>query len=293
VAVRAHLAIIGAGPAGLMLGQLLHLNNIDSVILENRSKEYVIDRVRAGVLEQCTVDLIIASGVGERLKRDGMRHDGIWLAFNGERRRIDFRELTGQSIVVYGQNEVIKDYIEAREASARPLNFEVSDVRVEDITTNRPKVHYRKEGADHEIVCDFIAGCDGFHGICRLAIPESILRCYEKLYPFAWLGILATAAPSSEELVYSLHERGFALFSMRSTRVSRLYLQCSPDEDIGEWPDDRIWQELHTRLQTSDGWRINEGPISQKSVALMRRPISGCSRALSSPITRPAREKNS
>jgi 4-hydroxybenzoate 3-monooxygenase len=185
VAVQAHLAIIGAGPAGLMLGQLLHLNNIDSVILENRSKEYVIDRVRAGVLEQCTVDLIIASGVGERLKRDGMRHDGIWLAFNGERRRIDFRELTGQSIVVYGQNEVIEDYIEAREASARPLNFEVSDVRVEDITTNRPKVHYRKEGADHEIVCDFIAGCDGFHGICRLAIPESILRCYEKLYPFA------------------------------------------------------------------------------------------------------------
>ena len=253
-----------------MLGQLLHLNNIDSVILENRSKAHVIDRVRAGVLEQGTVDLMVASSVGERVKREGMRHDGVWLAFNGERRRIDFRELTGQSITVYGQNEVVKDYIEAREASMRPLHFDVSDVAVENIAGKKQAVRYLKDGIYHEIICDFIAGCDGFHGICRQRIPANVLHCYEKAYPFAWLGILATAPPSSEELVYALHERGFALFSMRSARVTRLYLQCTPDEDIAQWPDDRLWQELRTRLETSDGWHVNEGPILQRSIAPMR-----------------------
>ncbi len=253
-----------------MLGRLLELNGIDSVILENRSKGYVIDRVRAGVLEQGTVDLMNASGVGDRLASEGLRHDGVWLALKGERHRIDFRELTGQSIVVYGQNEVVKDYIAAREASAHPLIFEVSGVSVGQLLSPNPKVQYVKDSAANELTCDFIAGCDGFHGICRAAIPADELRLYEKIYPFAWLGVLATAAPSSEELVYSLHERGFALFSMRSPQVTRLYLQCSPEEDLAQWPDRRIWEELQTRLETSDGWRINEGPIFQKGVTPMR-----------------------
>lgn len=270
MATRTQVVVIGAGPAGLMLGRLLELNGIDSVILESRSKDYVIDRVRAGVLEQGTADLMIASGVGERLQREGLRHDGVWLAFNGARHHIDFRELTGQSIVVYGQNEVLKDYIAAREASGQPLHFEVSEVVVNQIESATPMVRYRKDGVDHELVCDFIAGCDGFHGICRMAIPASQLHLYEKLYPFAWLGILATAEPSSEELVYALHERGFALFSMRSPQVTRLYLQCSPEEDIGQWPDERIWNELRSRLETSDGWRINQGPIFQKGITPMR-----------------------
>jgi p-hydroxybenzoate 3-monooxygenase len=253
-----------------MLGRLLEINGIDSVILENHSKDYVIDRVRAGVLEQGTVDLMIASGVGERLQREGLRHDGVWLAFNGDRHHINFRDLTGQSIVVYGQNEVLKDYIAACESSSHPPYFEVSDVSVDEIQSATPKVRFRKDGIDQELICDFIAGCDGFHGICRLAVPASHRHCYEKVYPFAWLGILATAAPSSEELVYALHDRGFALFSMRSPQVTRLYLQCSPDEDITQWPDHRIWKELQTRLETSDGWRINQGPIFQKGVTPMR-----------------------
>lgn len=254
----------------MILGRLLELNGIDSVILENRGKEYVIDRVRAGVLEQGTVDLMNASGVGERLNREGLRHDGVWLAFKGDRHHIDFRELTGQSIVVYGQNELVKDYIAARETSGHPLHFEVSEVAVEDIESAAPKVCYRKDGNENELACDFIAGCDGFHGICRAAIPTNQLRSYEKVYPFAWLGILATAAPSSDELVYALHERGFALFSMRSPQVTRLYLQCSPEGEIHQWTDGRIWEELHTRLKTSDGWRIHEGPIFQKGITPMR-----------------------
>ncbi len=267
---KTQVAIIGAGPAGLMLGRLLELNGIESVILENRGKDYVIDRVRAGVLEQGTVDLMNVSGVGARLQREGLRHDGVWLAFNGNRHHIDFRELTGQSIFVYGQNEVVKDYIAAREASGAPLHFEVSNVDIDELKTASPKVRYQKDGVEHELSCSFIAGCDGFHGICRAAIPPAELRCYEKAYPFAWLGILATAAPSSEELVYALHERGFALFSMRSPQVTRLYLQCSPNEDLSQWPDERIWMELETRLKTSDGWRINEGPIFQKGITPMR-----------------------
>ncbi len=253
-----------------MLGRLLELNGIESVILENRAKDYVIDRVRAGVLEQGTVDLMNASGVGARLEREGLRHDGVWLAFNGNRRHIDFRELTGQSIFVYGQNEVVKDYITAREASGAPIHFEVSNVAIDELETASPKVRYQMIGAEHELSCNFIAGCDGFHGICRAAIPATALHCYEKVYPYAWLGILAQAAPSSEELVYALHERGFALFSMRSPQVTRLYLQCSPNEDLSEWPDERIWTELETRLKTSDGWQINQGPIFQKGITPMR-----------------------
>ena len=268
---RTQVAIIGAGPAGLMLGHLLHLRGIDSVILENRSREYVIERVRAGVLEQGTVDLMTSTGVGDRLGREGMRHDGIHLAFNGRRHRIDMAELTGgRAITIYGQNEVVKDLIEARLKSGRPLHFDVGSVTPGRLTDDVPVVSYVREGEEHQLRCDFVAGCDGFHGVCRTVVPSSHLTAYEREYPFGWLGILAQAAPSSDELVYSNHPRGFALFSMRSPQVTRLYLQCAPDENLDEWPDDRIWDELGHRLSTDDGWRPNEGEIFQKGVTGMR-----------------------
>ena len=269
--LRTQVAIVGAGPAGLMLGHLLHLQGIDSVVVENRSQDYVIARVRAGVLEQGTVDLMHEVGVGDRLRREGLQHSGIYIAFNGSRHHVDFAALTGgRAITVYGQNEVVKDLMAARVASGRPLHFEVPDVEVHDLTGSAPRVTCTIDGTAHEITCEFIAGCDGFHGVCRPAIPSSDLRIYEREYPFAWLGILADAVPSSEELVYSLHERGFALFSMRSPAVTRLYLQCPPDEDIDTWPDDRIWDELKVRLTTRDGWTPNVGPITQKAVTPMR-----------------------
>src|SRR5215471_14344000 len=268
--IRTQVGIVGAGPAGLMLGHLLHLAGIDSVILENRSEDYVIERVRAGVLEQPTVDLLIKSGVGERLQREGLFHDGIYLNVLGDRCRIDMAALTGRRITVYGQNEVVKDLIAARLGSGRPLLFEVADVSVHDLDSKRPKIQFAKDNETHEIRCDFIGGCDGFHGICRPSIPENLIRIYERVYPFAWLGILASAPPSSPELVYSLHHNGFALFSMRSNAVTRLYLQCAPDEDLSEWSDDRIWDELLTRLQSVDGWKPNVGPITQKGVTGMR-----------------------
>lgn len=267
---RTQVGIVGAGPAGLMLGHLLHLAGIDSVIIENRSEDYVIERVRAGVLEQATVDLMIETGVGSRLQREGMSHDGIYLNVYGSRHHIDFAALTGRRITVYGQNEVVKDLIAARRSTGRPLQFEVSDVSVHDLESQQPKIRFTKDGGSCEIRCDFIAGCDGFHGICRPSIPANQINIYERVYPFGWLGILANASPSSPELVYSLHERGFALFSMRSNAVTRLYLQCAPDEDISQWPDDRIWDELVTRLQSDDGWKPNVGPITQKGVTGMR-----------------------
>jgi p-hydroxybenzoate 3-monooxygenase len=254
-----------------MLGHLLHLRGIDSVILESRSREHVIERVRAGVLEQGTVDLMTASGVGERLNRDGMRHAGVHLAFNGRRHRIDMAELTGgRAITIYGQNEVVKDLIEARLRSGQPLHFEVGNVTPSRLTEPAPLVSYRDGGETHELTCDFVAGCDGFHGVCRSVVAGANLTSYEREYPFGWLGVLARAAPSSDELVYSNHPRGFALFSMRSPEVTRLYLQCAPDEDLDEWPDDRIWDELRERLSTDDGWRPNEGEILQKAVTGMR-----------------------
>jgi p-hydroxybenzoate 3-monooxygenase len=272
---RTQVGIVGAGPAGLMLGQLLHQAGIDSMIVERHNREHVIERVRAGVLEQGTVDLMHAMGVGDRLAREGLRHDGIYLAFGGTRHHIDLTGLTGgRAITVYGQGEVVKDLIAARQRSGRPLMFEASDVSVHDIDTLHPEVRCRHDGSDHAIACDFIAGCDGFHGICRSSIPASVLRLYERVYPFAWLGILAQAAPSCPELVYSLHERGFALFSMRSLGVTRLYLQCAPDEDLTQWPDDRIWCELTTRLRSDDGWQPNAGAITQKSVTPMRSVVA-------------------
>jgi p-hydroxybenzoate 3-monooxygenase len=269
-ATRTQVGIVGAGPAGLMLGHLLHLAGIDSIIIENRPEEYVIERVRAGVLEQSTVDLMVESGIGSRLQREGMFHDGIYLNVFGKRRRIDMAELTGRRITVYGQNEVVKDLIAARRSTGRPLLFEVSGAQVHNLDSDQPKIKFAKDDSEQEIRCDFIAGCDGFHGICRDSVPSNQIQIYERVYPFGWLGILANAAPSSPELVYSLHERGFALFSMRSNAVTRLYLQCAPDEDISNWSDDRIWNELLTRLKCDDGWKPNVGPITQKGVTGMR-----------------------
>jgi p-hydroxybenzoate 3-monooxygenase len=268
---RTQVGIVGAGPAGLMLGHLLHLSGIDSVIVEDRSEEYVIERVRAGVLEQGTVDLMRATGVGDRLDHEGMRHEGIYIRFNGDRHRIDLASLTGgRAITIYGQNELVKDLIGARRAAGRPLHFEASHVSVEDLATKTPRLRFAHGDDMHEIVCDVIAGCDGSHGVCRPTMPPSYARTYEREYPFAWLGILASAPPASDEIVYSLSERGFALFSMRSTTITRLYLQCAPDENLDEWSDDRIWAELMARLGTTDGWAPNVGPILQKAIAPMR-----------------------
>ncbi len=268
---QTQVGIVGAGPAGLMLGHLLHLRGIDSIVVEARSRDYVASRVRAGVLEQGTVDLMHEAGLGARLGREGMRHEGIYLAFEGARHRVDLAGLTGgRAITVYGQHEVVKDLLDARAASGRPLFFEAEGVRVEGLESERPALRFRLGGAEHEVACDVLAGCDGFHGACRPSTPPGALRVYERDYPFAWLGILADAAPSSNELVYSLHERGFALFSMRSAAVTRLYLQVAPDEDLAAWPDERIWAELKARLRTRDGWEPNAGPITQKAITPMR-----------------------
>jgi p-hydroxybenzoate 3-monooxygenase len=267
------VGIVGAGPAGVLLAHLLHLEGIDSVVIENRSRQYVTERVRAGVLEQGTVDLMIQSGVGGRLVKEGMRHEGIYLSFQGTRHRIDMAALTGgRAITVYGQNEVVSDLIEARLATGRPLFFEAESVSVHGFDTGAPVIRFRHDDEPHEVRCDFIAGCDGFHGICRAVMPH---RSYERVYPYAWLGILAHAAPSCDELVYSLHERGFALFSMRSPTVTRLYLQCAPDEDLSAWPDERIWEELSVRLATSDGWKPNQGEIPECAVLWRSRCGAG------------------
>jgi len=254
-----------------MLSHLLHLAGIDSIIVESRTQDYIESRVRAGVLEQTTVDLMRESGLGERLKREGLPHHGVWLSFGGRRHRIDFTELTGgRSITVYAQHEVIKDLVKARLFAGGQILFEAEDVSVDGFQSDTPQIRYRKDGREERISCDLIGGCDGFHGICRPSIPDSLLTVYDRSYPFAWLGILAEAPPSSEELVYSYHERGFALFSMRSPGVTRLYLQCHPDEDLACWPDERIWQELLVRHTTRDGWAPLEGRIIQKGVTGMR-----------------------
>ncbi len=267
--MQVQMGIIGAGPAGLLLCHLLDRAGISSIVLEKHSRSYVEERVRAGVLEQGTVDLLAEMGLGARMQREGLVHNGIELQFSGRRHRIDFKALTGKGITVYGQNEVVKDLTDARLAQEKPIVFEAEDVSIHGVDTEHPKIRYQKEGNAVEVSCDFIAGCDGFHGICRANIPSDVLTIFERTYPFAWLGILAEAPPSSEELVYSNHDRGFALLSMRSPRIGRLYLQCAPDEDLNEWPDDRIWEELGTRLQIP-GWTLIRGPVLQKGVAGMR-----------------------
>jgi p-hydroxybenzoate 3-monooxygenase len=267
--IRTQVGIVGAGPAGLVLSHLLYLQGIESVVIENCSRKHVEERVRAGVLEQNTVDLLTRMGVGHRMHKEGLVHYGIELRFNGRGHRIDFKELTGKGIVIYPQNKVLNDLNEARIAAGGQVLFEAQDVSVHDFSGTAPLIRFRKDGIDHELACDFIAGCDGFHGICRPSIPSGALMVYERDYPFGWLGILAEAPPASQELIYTLHERGFALLSMRSPTISRLYLQCKPDEDIGQWRDEQIWQELRTRT-AAENWTLPEGPILQKGVTGMR-----------------------
>jgi p-hydroxybenzoate 3-monooxygenase len=265
------VGIVGAGPAGLLLAHLLSRQGIESVVLEARSRDHVEARVRAGVLEQTTVDLLDAAGVAERLHREGLVHEGLELRFDGRGHRIDLSALTGgRAITVYGQQEVVKDLIAARLHAGGELLFEVDGVTLHGIDGDRPSLRFRHEGAERDLNCDVVAGCDGFHGVCRDAIPEEALSIFEREYPFAWLGILAEVAPSSEELIYCHHDRGFALHSMRSPQLTRLYLQCAPDEDIDDWPDERIWTELQTRLDTGEGWTLEEGPIVEKGVTPMR-----------------------
>ena len=267
--MRTQVGIVGAGPAGLVLSHLLHREGIESVILESRTREYVQERVRAGVLEQNTVDLLSEIGVGARMQREGLVHHGIELRFQGRGHRIDFQELTGRAITIYAQGEVVKDLIDARLTAEQPIVFEAADASLQNFNTAQPSIRFRKNDESSELFCDFIAGCDGFHGVSRPSIPNGVLTPFERIYPFAWLGILAEAPPSSEELVYAHHERGFALLSMRTPQLSRLYLQCAPDEEIENWSDDRIWRELHIRLSRKD-WKLTEGPIIQKGIAGMR-----------------------
>jgi p-hydroxybenzoate 3-monooxygenase len=269
--VRTQIGIVGAGPAGLVLAHLLHLRGIESVVIETRSRKYIEERVRAGLLEQGTVDLLIETGVGERLQRECLTHHGIALRFNRRSHRIDFDDLTGgKSVTIYAQQEVIKDLVAARLAAGLPIIFEADDVSVHGFDTAKPSIRFRAGGESEELHCDFIAGCDGFHGICRPSLPAGVLSEFERLYPFGWLGILAQAPPSSDELVYCYHERGFALLTMRTHEVSRLYLQVPHDEDIDNWSDDRIWSELRLRTAADGGWKLNEGAIFQKNIASMR-----------------------
>jgi len=271
---QTQVGIIGAGPAGLLLARLLKLHGIDSVILEARTRDYVEARVRAGVLEQGTVGLLEEAGVAERLHRDGLVHDGVEIVANGRRLRIDFRELTGKTVTVYGQTEVTRDLIAARLAGDGPIVWEAADVTIHDIESDRPRLGYRVAGTDRALICDFVAGCDGFHGVSRPSLPASLCRTFERTYPFGWLGILADVPPCSDELIYASHARGFALASMRSPTRSRYYIQCSLDEKIEEWPDDRIWEELALRLGSEPAPDITTGPSIEKSVAPLRSFVS-------------------
>jgi p-hydroxybenzoate 3-monooxygenase len=266
---RTQVGIVGAGPAGLMLAHLLHLEGIDSVVIEDRSRDHVEARIRAGVLEQGTADLLVETGVGGRMQRDGEVHAGIGIQFDGERHRIDLEELVGKAIVIYGQTEIVKDLIEARLDTDRPLLFEVGDVTLSDLETERPRLSFVHEGHRQELECDVIAGCDGFHGVCRPSIPPAVLTEFSREYPFGWLGILAAVPPSVDEVCYCAHERGFALLSLRTRELSRYYVQCTPDEDLSLWPDERIWEELQLRVGL-EGWTLAEGPILEKGVTGMR-----------------------
>lgn len=269
--MKTQVAIIGAGPAGLLLAQLLRQNAIDCVILEARSEEYVLSRIRAGVLEHPTVELLHAIGAGDRLAREGLPHEGVDIVFRGEKRRIDFPSLTGgKKVTVYGQQEVVKDLIALKKDFDGQILFEAENVQLQDIESDSPSVSFTRHGENVVLSCGFIAGCDGFHGVSRQTIPQDRLKLFEKVYPFAWLGLLAEAPPAQDELIYSYHQNGFALFSMRSPEVTRLYLQCHPEENLDEWPDDRVWNELHTRLESEGGFRLNEGKILRKDVTPMR-----------------------
>jgi len=272
--MRTQVGIIGAGPAGLLLSHLLARSGIDSVVVEIRSRAYCEARQRAGVLEAGSVAVLRAAGLSDRLDREGLEHGGIYLQFDGERHHVDFRDLTGRTVTVYAQTEVVKDLIAARVAAREPIEFDVSDAEVSDLESTRPVLRYiGADGERKELVCDAIAGCDGFHGICRPAIPTGLCTVHESGYPYAWLGILADVPPSTDELIYCHHGNGFALHSMRTSQISRLYLQVAPDEDIAAWPDDRIWGELRRRFGIP-GWELKEGPVLEKSITPMRSFVS-------------------
>lgn len=272
--MRTQIAIIGAGPAGLLLSHLLHLQGIESIVIESRSRADIEATIRAGVLEQGSMDLLTEAGVGERMRAEGALHHGIELAFGGRRHRIDLTELTGKAITVYAQHEVIKDLVRARLAAGGQLIFGVSEVALSGIAGTRPSVRFTQAGEVQTIEADFVIGCDGFHGISRPAIPASERQDYQRTYPFGWFGVLVESAPSSEELIYAHHERGFALVSTRSPTVQRLYFQCDPTDRVDHWSDDRIWNELHGRLENNDGWRLKEGRIFQKNIIGMRSFVS-------------------
>jgi p-hydroxybenzoate 3-monooxygenase len=266
--MRTQVGIVGAGPAGLMLALLLRRHGIESVILENRSRDYIEHRIRAGLLEQWVTDLLIETGVGDRLQREAMFHSGIHLGFGGEAHHVDFRALVGKGVTIYGQQEVVKDLVARLLSDGVAIHFEVEAVSVHDVDASRPKIQFRQGGGSHDVDCDFVGGCDGYHGICRPSIPAGVLTTFERDYPFGWLGILSDSAPPDDELIYSHHDRGFALYTMRSPTLARLYLQVGHDEDIDGWPDDRIWQELHLRL--GGVRKLQEGRLLQKGITPMR-----------------------
>ncbi|MEW6022286.1 MAG: 4-hydroxybenzoate 3-monooxygenase [Pseudomonadota bacterium] len=268
--MRTQVAIIGAGPAGLLLSHLLHLNGIESVVLESRSRADIEATIRAGVLEQGSMDILNETGVGERMRKEGALHHGVEFAFGGKRHRIDLTELTGKAITVYPQHEVIIDLVAARLAAGGQILFETSEVALQGTEGNRPSVNFVHKGEPQRIEADFVIGCDGFHGVSRPMIPETLRQDFQRTYPFGWFGILVESAPSSDELIYAQHERGFALVSTRSPTVQRLYFQCDPKDHVDNWSDDRIWAELHGRLENNDGWKLNEGRIFQKGIIGMR-----------------------
>ncbi|MBV9757606.1 MAG: 4-hydroxybenzoate 3-monooxygenase [Alphaproteobacteria bacterium] len=268
--MRTQVAIIGAGPAGLLLGRLLERAGIDAVILERRSADYVLGRVRAGVLEQGTRELLDAAGVGERMRADGLVHDGVALHFDRDKLRIDFRALAGKAVTVYGQTELTRDLMAARAASGGLTVYEAEDVRLHGFDMDAPRVRYLKDGVPQELACDFIAGCDGFHGASRASVPAAAISTFERVYPFGWLGVMADVPPVSDELIYSHHERGFALLSMRSRQRVRCYIQCPADTDPEAWPDQRFWDELRRRLDPAVAEAMTTGPAIEKSIALLR-----------------------
>jgi p-hydroxybenzoate 3-monooxygenase len=269
--MKVQVAIIGAGPSGLLLGALLHKAGIDAVILEAKTPEYVLGRIRAGVLEQVCVDLLDDVGVGARMHREGLVHGGFELCFSGGRHRIDMKKLTGgKQVMVYGQTEVTRDLMDARRAAGLTTIYEAADVSLHDFDGPKPRVRYRKDGATHDIECDFIAGCDGFHGVSRASVPAGAIRNFERVYPFGWLGILSDTPPVAHELIYSNHERGFALCSMRSATRSRHYVQCSLDDKVEQWSDDAFWDELRSRLDPAAAESLVTGPSIEKSIAPLR-----------------------
>ncbi len=268
--MRVQVAIIGAGPAGLLLGRLLEKHGIETVIVERRSREYVLGRIRAGVLEQGTVELLTEAGVGDRMHAEGLVHDGVEFCFDGDRHRFDFQDLIGRHVMVYGQTEITHDLMDARDASGSQTIYEAEDVTLHDFDGDSPKVRYQKDGATHEIACDFIAGCDGYHGVSRQSVPENSLRIFERVYPFGWLGILVDRPPVAHELIYAHHSRGFALCSMRSPTRSRYYLQCAAQEKVAEWSDDRFWDELRRRVDPETAGNLVTGPSIEKSIAPLR-----------------------